>query len=90
MVLFRDDLGFSDVGFHGGTQIPTPNLDTLAANGAVLSSYCTLSSAGIGYGHSLLRLSCLGCVLWCRRPACMLANQGHNHDRAPRNSYRRV
>lgn len=91
VVLSRDDLGFSDVGFHGGTQIPTPNLDTLAANGAVLSSYCAHTHMlGSGIAVSLPRLSCLGYVLWGRRPACVLSNESNDHDWSPRNSHRRV
>ena len=35
----RDDLGYSDVDMHGSSQIPTPYLAKLAANGAMLSSY---------------------------------------------------
>jgi arylsulfatase A-like enzyme len=34
-----DDLGYADVGFNGGKDIPTPHLDKLAASGAVLTSY---------------------------------------------------
>ena len=32
VVILVDDMGFSDVGCYGG-EIPTPNLDKLAANG---------------------------------------------------------
>lgn len=28
-----DDMGYADVGFHGCREIPTPNLDALAASG---------------------------------------------------------
>ena len=37
--LLADDLGYADVGFNGGKDIPTPHLDKLAASGAVLTSY---------------------------------------------------
>src|SRR6185312_11342658 len=38
--LIADDLGWKDVGFHGG-KIQTPNLDRLAAGGAVLNAFYT-------------------------------------------------
>jgi arylsulfatase A-like enzyme len=34
-----DDLGFADCGFNGGTEIKTPNIDRLAASGAVLENH---------------------------------------------------
>ena len=36
--LLADDLGWNDVGFHGGVP-RTPNLDRLAANGAMLNAF---------------------------------------------------
>jgi arylsulfatase A-like enzyme len=36
VILLADDLGNADVGFNGGRDIKTPNLDALAADGAVL------------------------------------------------------
>lgn len=39
--IVADDLGYADVGFHGG-EIKTPHLDKLAASGARLESFYTL------------------------------------------------
>ena len=36
-----DDLGWSDVGFHG-SKIQTPNIDRLASEGVVLDNYYVL------------------------------------------------
>ncbi len=37
--LLADDMGFADVGFNGGKEIKTPNIDRLAASGAVLKHF---------------------------------------------------
>lgn len=39
VILFIDDLGYGDLGCFGNTRIPTPHIDSLAANGAK----CTMS-----------------------------------------------
>ena len=52
-----DDLGYSDVGFNGGKDVRTPNLDILAANGTQFTSaytphpFCGPSRAGIMTGR---------------------------------------
>ena len=33
LLIVGDDMGYADVGFHGGKEIPTPQLDALAASG---------------------------------------------------------
>lgn len=38
VIFLADDLGYADVGFHGG-EIATPNLDQLAASGARLEQF---------------------------------------------------
>lgn len=60
VVLFLiDDLGWRDVGFHGG-EIPTPNIDRIAREGVRLTQYttyplCTPSRAGLMTGRSPMR-----------------------------------
>ena len=38
VILLADDLGYADVGFHGVKDIPTPNLDSIAAHGVRFTS----------------------------------------------------
>ena len=38
LLLLVDDLGWSDVGYHG-SQIKTPNVDRLAREGVILENY---------------------------------------------------
>jgi len=33
LVIVADDLGYGDIGVHGGKDVPTPNIDALAASG---------------------------------------------------------
>jgi arylsulfatase A-like enzyme len=57
VVIVADDLGYADVGFNGCADIPTPNIDSLARNGARFSSgyvthpYCSPSRAGLLSGR---------------------------------------
>lgn len=38
LVILCDDLGYSDLGFNGSKEIPTPALDELAENGTIFTS----------------------------------------------------
>lgn len=57
VILLADDLGYADLGFQGGKQIPTPNLDALAAGGVRCTSgyvscpYCSPTRAGLLTGR---------------------------------------
>ena len=45
VILYADDLGFGDVGCYGATDIPTPNVDRLAATGIRFSDgYATAAT----------------------------------------------
>jgi arylsulfatase A-like enzyme len=64
VLILADDLGYADVGFNGCTDIPTPNLDALAASGVrfeqgyVSASVCGPSRAGLLTGRYQQRFGC--------------------------------
>lgn len=57
LFIVGDDMGYADVGFHGCKDIPTPNLDALAASGMRLTSgyvsgpYCSPTRAALLTGR---------------------------------------
>lgn len=57
IVILTDDQGYSDVGFNGGRDIPTPHLDSIARNGVrftngyVTYTVCSPSRAGLLTGR---------------------------------------
>ncbi len=57
LMILCDDLGYSDVGFNGSKDIPTPNLDMLANNGTILTDayvahpFCGPSRASLMTGR---------------------------------------
>ena len=64
VLILADDMGYSDVGFNGCTDIPTPNLDALATSGIrfeqayVSASVCGPSRAGLLTGRYQQRFGC--------------------------------
>jgi arylsulfatase A-like enzyme len=52
IVILADDLGYGDLGVHGGKDIPTPNIDSIANGGVRFTSgyvsgpYCSPTRAG--------------------------------------------
>ncbi|QVY66131.1 sulfatase [Polaribacter sp. Q13] len=57
LIILSDDQGWGDVGFNGGKDIPTKNLDKLANEGVIFSQgysshpYCSPSRAGLMSGR---------------------------------------
>jgi len=57
VLLLADDLGYGETGCQGNEEIPTPNIDSIAANGVrftagyVTASYCSPSRAGLLTGR---------------------------------------
>jgi arylsulfatase A-like enzyme len=53
VVIVADDMGYADIGVHGSKDIPTPNIDALAAGGVrftdgyVSGPYCSPTRAGL-------------------------------------------
>ncbi|XP_072172237.1 arylsulfatase I-like [Diadema setosum] len=59
--IVADDLGWADVSLHGSTEIPTPNIDSLAQEGVTLTNYyvspiCTPSRGAIMTGRHPIHL----------------------------------
>lgn len=61
IVILADDLGYGDIGVNGATQIYTPNIDKLAAEGVNFTQFfasaniCTPSRAGLLSGQYPIR-----------------------------------
>ena len=61
VVLFADDLGYGELGCQGNPEIPTPHIDSIAANGVrftdgyVAGPNCSPSRAGLLTGRTPTR-----------------------------------
>lgn len=61
LLIVADDLGYGDIGVHGGKDVPTPNIDKLAASGVrctsgyVAAPYCSPSRAAMLTGRAPTR-----------------------------------
>ena len=66
--IYADDLGYGDLGCYGATDIKTPHLDRLAAEGSrftsfyVAQSVCTASRAALMTGSYPNRVSMSGAL----------------------------
>eukprot|EP01084_Bolivina_argentea_P091676 165000_1 len=66
VIFFVDDMGYGDVGFTGQPSINTPNIDKLASEGMVLTSWytgqpiCSPSRAAMLTGRYPVRSGCSG------------------------------
>jgi len=62
ILMFADDMGYGDLGFTGHPTSETPNIDKLAATGAIMTSWytggsvCTASRASMLTGRQWVRL----------------------------------
>jgi arylsulfatase A-like enzyme len=57
IVILADDLGYADLGVHGGKDIPTPHIDSIAKNGVRCTQgyascpYCSPTRSGLNTGR---------------------------------------
>jgi arylsulfatase A-like enzyme len=70
IVIMTDDQGYADVGFNGSKEIPTPNIDRIAAGGVVFTdgyvtyTVCSPSRAGFITGRYPQRFGYERNVAW--------------------------
>lgn len=75
VLILADDLGWNDVGFHG-SEIKTPHLDRLAAQGVRLDNYyvqplCTPSRNQLMTGRYQIRTGLQHQIIWPCQPYCV-------------------
>src|SRR5262245_34031342 len=57
VIFLSDDVGYAEYGFQGNSQIPTPNIDSIAKGGVrftqgyVSGPYCSPTRAGLMTGR---------------------------------------
>ncbi len=77
IIIMTDDMGYGDVGFNGCKDIPTPNIDRIAAAGAVFTAghvsfaVCSPSRAGLLTGRYSQRFGYERNVLYMPKDAAM-------------------
>lgn len=69
IVLYADDLGYGDIGCYGATDIPTPNLDSLASQGIAFTEGYSTAATCTPARYSLLT----GSYPWRNKSAAILA-----------------
>ena len=66
LIILADDLGYADVGYHGLKEVPTPNIDRIAYEGAQFTagysngSICGPTRAALMSGSYQQRIGCEG------------------------------